>query len=77
MDSIQFIVERRNLGVCVYVRIYVFRYLCLYRLSLLCEVFRHSLEYSSSLTENKSKNIDFVVKFDGNLNDKGQSAYYI
>ena len=26
---------------------------------------------------NKSKNIDFVVKFDGNLNDKGQSAYYI
>lgn len=54
MDSIQLIVERRNLGVCVYVRMYVFRYLCLYRLSLLCEVFRHSLEYSSSLTE-KSK----------------------
>ena len=53
MDSIQFIVERRNLGVCVYVGMYVFRYLCLYRLSLLCEVFRHSLEYSSSLTEKK------------------------
>jgi len=49
----------------------------LYRFSLLCETFCHSLEYSSSLTENKSKNIDFVVKFDGNLNDKGQSAYYI
>ena len=77
MDSIQLIVERRNLGVCVYVRIYVFRYLCLYSLSLLREVFRHSLEYSSSLTEKKLKFFEFVVKFNGNLNDKGLSGYYI
>ena len=77
MDSIQLIVERRNLGVCVYVRIYVFRYLCLYSLSLLREVFRHSLEYSSSLTEKSKSFLNLLLNLMEILMTRGQSAYYI